>query len=246
MPSNALANGAGILGFLGLCRMATNGQHQRRLRALLVNHLTGTAPGKRRVLVARDNGFVFLTEDELLSVLRTARAKSIRDWAMILTTYSHGLRAAETCGLKITDLDMRGGVLSIQRLKGSLFTIQELETHRGIPLLDEVKAMKDWLAVRPSDCGDALFTSQKGSHLTRTQFYRIFRQIARNAGLQAHKSHPHVLKHTLATHLVRRDVNLAKVQRALGHRSINSTMVYVGVSDKEADSARHNALMNAF
>ena len=58
--------------------------------------------------------------------------------------------------------------------------------------------------------------------------------------------HPHVLKHTLATHMVRRDVNLAKVQRALGHRSINSTMVYVGVSDKEADSARHNALMNAF
>jgi len=46
--------------------------------------------------------------------------------------------------------------------------------------------------------------------------------------------------------MVRRDVNLAKVQRARGHRSINSTMVYVGVSDQEADTARHNALMNAF
>ena len=165
---------------------------------------------------------------------------------MILTTYSHGLRAAETCGLKLTDLDMRGGVLSIQRLKGSLFTIQELERHRGIPLLDEVKALKEWLAVRPGDCGDALFTSQKGSHLTSTQFYRIFRQIARNVGLPDHKSHPHVLKHALATHMVRRDVNLAKVQRALGHRSMNSTMAYVGVSDQEADAARHNALINAF
>jgi type 1 fimbriae regulatory protein FimB len=102
---------------------------------------------------------------------------------MILTTYSHGLRAAETCGLKVTDLNMRGGVLSIQRLKGSLFTIQELERHRGIPLLDEVKALKEWLAVRPTDCGDALFTSQKGSHLASTQFYRIFRQIARGRGL---------------------------------------------------------------
>ncbi|MBZ5658510.1 MAG: tyrosine-type recombinase/integrase [Acidobacteriia bacterium] len=99
--------------------------------------------------MARDNGFVFLTEDELLSVLRTAKAKSIRDWAMILTTYSHGLRAAETCGLRVTDLDMRGGVLSIQRLKGSLFTIQELERHRGIPLLDEVKALKEWLPFAP-------------------------------------------------------------------------------------------------
>jgi site-specific recombinase XerD len=211
-----------------------------------VNHLIGTAPGKRRVLVARHNGFVFLAEDELLSVLRTAKSKSIRDWAMILTTYSHGLRAAESCALKITDLDMRGGVLSIRRLKGSLFTIQELEKHRGIPLLDEVKALKEWLAIRPTDCGDALFTSQKGSHLSSTQFYRRFRQIARQAGLPDHKGHPHVLKHTLATHMVRRDVNLAKVQRALGHRSINSTMLYVGVSDQEADSARHNALMNAF
>jgi len=198
------------------------------------------------VLVPRDNGFVFLTEDELLTVLRTAKSKSIRDWAMILTTYSHGLRAAETCRLKVGDLDMRGGVLSIQRLKGSLFTIQELERHRGIPLLDEVKALKEWLAIRPTDCGDALFTSQKGSHLTSTQFYRIFRQLARHAGLSDHKSHPHVLKHSLATHMVRRDVNLAKVQRALGHRSINSTMVYVAVSDQEADRARHNALMNAF
>lgn len=212
----------------------------------LVNHRIGIAPGKRRVLVASDKGFIFLTEDELLAVLRTAKSKSIRDWTMILTAYSHGLRATETCRLKISDLNMRGGVLSIQRLKGSLFTIQELETPKGMPLLDEVKALKECLALRPRDCGDALFTSQKGSHLSSTQFYRIFRQIAHEAGLPDHKCHPHVLKHTLATHMVRRDVNLAKVQRALGHRSINSTMAHVGVSDQEADAARHNALMNAF
>jgi len=235
-----------MFGFPGRYAKTANGQHRYPLPVLLANHLTGTAPGKRRVLVAKGNGFVFLNEDELLVVLRTAKSKSIRDWAMILTTYSHGLRAAETCRLKIGDLDMRGGVLSIQRLKGSLFTIQELERHRGIPLLDEAGALKDWLAIRPGDCGDALFTSQKGSHLTSTQFYRIYRQIAHQAGLPDHKSHPHVLKHSLATHMVRGDVNLAKVQRALGHRSINSTMVYVGVSDQEADSGRHNALMNSF
>ena len=246
MVWSVLANAAEMFGYRGRCKTARNGQLQHRLHVRLVSRPIGTAPGKRRVLVARSKGFVFLTEDELLLVLRTAKTKSTRDWAMVLTTYSHGLRAAETCRLKLTDLDMRGGVLSIQRLKGSLFTIQELERHRGIPLLDEVKAPKEWLSVRPSDCGDALFTSQKGNHLSPTQFYRVFRQVAREAGLPDHKGHPHVLKHTLATHMVRRDVNLAKVQRALGHRSINSTMVYVGVSDKEADNARHNALMDAF
>jgi hypothetical protein len=46
--------------------------------------------------------------------------------------------------------------------------------------------------------------------------------------------------------MVRRDVNFVKVQRALGHRSIDSAMAYVGVSDQEADEARHNALINAF
>jgi len=51
-----------------------------------------------------NKGFVFLSEAALLSVLGTAKSKAIRDWAMILTTYSHGLRAAETCGLKISDL----------------------------------------------------------------------------------------------------------------------------------------------
>jgi integrase len=157
------ANAAAIFGFRGQCKTATAGQLQPRLHVRPVNHPIGTAPGKRRVLVAGSKGFVFLTEDELLLVLRTAKAKSIRDWAMILTTYSHGLRAAETCRLKVADLDLRSSVLSIHRLKGSLFTIQELVRHRGIPLLDEVKALKVWLAVRPTDCGDALFTSQKGN-----------------------------------------------------------------------------------
>jgi site-specific recombinase XerD len=55
-------------------------------------------------------------------------------------------------------------------------------------LLDEVKALKERLAVRPTGCGDALFTSQKGSHLTSTQFYRIFRQITHDAGLPDHKA----------------------------------------------------------
>src|SRR5437870_13426657 len=97
MPANALANGAEILGFLGLCRMTTNGPHQYPLRVRPVNHLIGTAPGKRRVVVA-NNGFVFLSEDELLCGVGTAKGTAIRDGAMILTPYRHGLRAGAACG----------------------------------------------------------------------------------------------------------------------------------------------------
>jgi hypothetical protein len=66
------------------------------------------------------------------------------------------------------------------------------------------------------------------------------------AGLPIEKQHPHVLKHSLASHLVAGNVNVALVRQALGHRSINSTMQYVGTSDSQASEAAQAALMNLF
>ena len=125
-------------------------------------------------------------------------------------------------------------------------THQQLLPHRGEPLLDEVQALRAWLKERPTDAGDAVFSSQKGGHLSATQFYRIFRDIARAAGLPAHKQHPHCLKHSIATHLIRANTNLAKVKVYLGHSAISSTMKYVAVSDQEACKDAHAALMNTF
>lgn len=191
-------------------------------------------------------GIAFLTPSELLSVLRVARQRSIRDWAMLLVTYSHGLRASETCGLKLSDVDIKGGQISVRRLKGSLHTIQQLMPHRGEPLLDEIKAVKWYLTYRPTDAGDALFVSQKGGHLSSTQLYRIYRDIAQAAGLPRSKWHPHCLKHSIASHLVAQNVNLARVKQFLGHAAISSTMKYVAVSDQDASRDAHNALMNIY
>jgi integrase/recombinase XerD len=187
----------------------------------------------------------YLSYDELLDVLRTAKrastAYSLRNWAMILTAFSHGLRAGEVCRLRMEDL--KDGHMTIKRLKGSRTTLHQLVPHRGVPLLDEVKAIKEWLAVRPTDAGNALFTSQKGSCLSTTQFYRIFRAVAAEAGLPVHKQHPHVLKHTTCSMLVRSDMNVAKVQAFVGHAAITSTMRYVSVSDAEASAEAAQRLM---
>jgi len=172
-----------------------------------------------------------LTFDELLAVLKVAKEQSTRNWCMILTAFSHGLRATEVCQLKLSDLN--AGHLAIARLKGSLNTIHSLQPHRGQPLLDEVKAMRQWLSRRPGDAGDALFPSQKG-RMSATQFYRIFRAVAAEAGLPVGKRNPHVLKHTCCTMLVRSDMNIAKVKAYVGHKAISSTMRYVTVSDAEA------------
>lgn len=189
---------------------------------------------------------VFLTPEEVLAVLRIARDRDVRTWAMILLAYRHGMRASEVCGLRLADVDLKDGAITIARLKGSMRTVQPLYAHRGQPLLDEVVALRAWLKVRPADGSDYLFTSQKGGRLDRTQFFRMFKAVAEAAGLPAEKRHPHCLKHSLASHLVAGNVNLALVKQALGHRSISSTMVYVGTTDAQAAEAVQAALMGVF
>jgi len=183
---------------------------------------------------------------EVLSVLSAAKAKGHREWAMILVAYKHGMRASEVCNLRIHDLDLTNSSIVVDRLKGSLRTTQTVTEHRGEPLLNEHRALREWLKERRDDGSDYLFTSQKGGRLHRTQFFRLFRAIAGGAGLPPEKQHPHALKHSLANHLVSANVNLALVKQQLGHKSIGSTMRYVTTSDQQASKATASALMTIF
>ena len=201
---------------------------------------------RARPIRTKRGQMTFLTPGEMLAVLKAARERSTRDWAMILLAYRHGLRASEVCNLKLVDVDLKAGSISVRRLKGSLHTVQPLYQHRGQPLLDETNAVRAWLRKRPADGSDFLFTSQKGGKLNRTQLFRVFQTISKSAGLPVDKRHPHVLKHSLASHLIAGNVNLALVRQALGHRSISSTMQYVGTSDGQAAEAAQAALMNLF
>jgi type 1 fimbriae regulatory protein FimB len=188
----------------------------------------------------------YLEPAEVLSVLKAAKARGLREWAMILAAYKHGMRASEVCNLRVDDLDLKNGSIVVARLKGSLRTTQSVTEHRGEPLLNELKALREWLKQRPADGSDYLFTSQKGGRLDRSQFFRLFQAIAGEAGLPAEKRHPHALKHSLASHLVSANVNLALVRQQLGHKSIGSTMRYVTTSDHQASKATASALMTIF
>lgn len=197
--------------------------------------------------IRRKHGrMTILTPQEMLDLLKAARKRSTRDWAMILLAYRHGLRASEVCGLKLADLDLKAGSILIRRLKGSLHTVQPLYQHRGQPLLDETGAVRAWLRKRVEDGSEYLFTSQKGGKLSRIQFFRSFQKVAESAGLAIDKRHPHVLKHSLASHLVSGNANLALIRQALGHRSISSTMAYIGTSDAQTAEAVQKALMGLF
>ena len=179
---------------------------------------------------------------EVLAVLKTAKAKGSREWAMVVVAYKHGLRASEVCNLRVDDIDLKNGSIVIQRLKGSLRTTQAVTEHRGEPLLNVQRALREWLRTRRDDGSDFLFTSQKGGRLDRSQFFRLFQGIACDAGLSPEKRHPH----SLASHLVSANVNLALVKQQLGHKSIGSTMRYVSTTDKQASKATTTALMMVF
>ena len=185
----------------------------------------------------------FLTEKELLAILTTAKKESVRDFAMILVTYKHALRASEAAAL--TTDDLKDGNLDVKRKKGSLHTLQPLMPHRGEPLLDEVKALRAWQKVRPEDGSKALFTSQKGGALTREQVHRVFKGIAERAGIPKEKRFVHILKHSRASHLVG-SMDIALLRQLLGHRNIQNTMVYAHASDKAASKAAMEAEMVAF
>jgi site-specific recombinase XerD len=107
-------------------------------------------------------------------------------------------------------------------------------------------AVREWLRQRRDDGSDYLFNRQKGGRLKRTQFFRLFRAAAFGAGLSTDKQHPHVLKQSIASHLVSANVNLALVKQHLGHKSIGSTIRYVTMSDQPASKATASALMKIY
>lgn len=186
----------------------------------------------------------FLTPEEILKVLAVAKAKSPRDHLLILFAFKHGLRRGEVTAIRLSDI--KDGALTTARLKGSKLTVQPLMPHKGEPLLDELRGLREYLKVRPRDAGDALFVSGKGGALTPGQFRRVFREHALAAGLSPAKAHPHALKHSAANLLVRQGMNPAEIMVRLGHASINSTMRYISLTDAEAADKAHDAMMSAF
>src|SRR5215471_4125697 len=185
-----------------------------------------------------------LTPEEILKVLRIA-SESKRNHAMILLAYRHGMRASEVCDLRLSDLDLKNGQITIRRLKGSLTTTQPLSDHPGQPLLSERRILRAWLAER-CDASEFVFTSQKGGRIHRSQFFRMFQSAAERAGLPANRRHPHCLKHALGFALVAGNVHLTIVKQALGHKSIASTAIYAVPTDEIAGKAVTAALASMF
>ena len=186
----------------------------------------------------------YLNKDELLKLLAVAKAESQRGYTMLLFGFRFGLRATEICQIKLEDV--QGGTFTVQRLKGSKKTSQEIPGHKGLPILSVQRALRDWLAVRPKSSVFLFPSGRRNKALDRTTFFKLFQSYAIQAGLPENKRNPHILKHSFVNMLIRGGADVAYAQAAVGHANIGSTMRYISISDSEAATAAQEALVNVF
>ena len=188
----------------------------------------------------------YMSQEQVEAFLKTAKDFGVREYAMFLLALNHGMRVSEICELKLADIDLKNEQIIIRRKKDSLHTTQPLVRFKGNPLFNELNALKTWLAVRPPDGDTFVFNTQKANKMNPITAYKLFRQIATNAGLPESLRHPHVAKHTCAMTLVRNGANAFMIRQYLGHKSFNSTLVYVNPTDSEASQAAIQAFSRAF
>ena len=197
---------------------ATRGLYQYLLREGLCRHdpATGLSPPKRERRLPRT-----LDADRSAQLLDGAVEDDFiarRDQAMLELFYSSGLRLSELVGLNVTDLDLPAGLV---RVLGKGNKARELPVGRKAS-----EAIEAWLPLRrlanPAD--DAMFVGRQGKRLTP----RAIQLRVRQAGVRelGQHLHPHMLRHSFASHMLESSQDLRAVQELLGHADIATTQVY--------------------
>ncbi|NLJ80510.1 MAG: site-specific tyrosine recombinase XerD, partial [Firmicutes bacterium] len=165
-----------------------------------------------------------LSEKEVLALLEAPsldKPAGYRDRAMLEVLYAAGLRVSELVGLNLGDIDQMGFVRC--RGKGGKERLVPLGSHA-------LKAVKKYLdyarpKLRATPKERALFLNMRGNRLSRQGFWKIIKKWANKAGIKRQVS-PHILRHSFATHLLRRGADLRAVQEMLGHADVSTTQIY--------------------
>ena len=161
---------------------------------------------------------VVLSKDEVIRMINAS--VNIRSKAVIMTTYSTGMRVSEVAKLEIKDIDSKRMLIKISQGKGG--------KDRYVPLSPFLlKILRDYYRSLENKPDNWLFLNKVGdSHLSITSISRIISGTAKSAGLTKTVS-PHTLRHSFATHLLEDGVDLKKIQLLLGHTSLKTTSRYI-------------------
>ncbi len=166
--------------------------------------------------------------ERLIDAAAGVSPRALRDRALVELLYGAGLRVSEAVGLAKSAVDLDARTVRVVG-KGSKERIVPL----GRPAAE---AVRRYLALgrphldrrhRPE-----LFLNARGGALTRAGAFLVLRRLAEKAGLDPGRVHPHLLRHSFATHLLEGGADLRSVQEMLGHADLSTTERYTHVSDR--------------
>lgn len=174
-----------------------------------------------------------LDVERLLAAPDISTPIGLRDRTMLEVLYACGLRVSELTGLKLSEVNLRQGVVRIVG-KGS--------KERLVPMGEESIA---WLnryflearevLLKNNLASDVVFPSNRGVFMTRQTFWHRIKRHAYQAGIQK-KLSPHTLRHAFATHLLNHGADLRVVQLLLGHSDLSTTQIYTHVAQHRMKS----------
>jgi integrase/recombinase XerD len=171
--------------------------------------------------------------ERLIEAANGASPRGLRDRALVELLYGSGLRISEAVGLEKNGVDLD---------ERSVRVLGKGNKERVVPVgRQAAEAIRRYLARgrqhldrrhRPE-----LFLNAKGGGLTRSGAFLILRGLAEKAGLEPGRVHPHLLRHSFATHLLEGGADLRSVQEMLGHADLSTTELYTHVTDKRRREA---------
>jgi integrase/recombinase XerD len=210
-------------------------RHQVLLGARADNPAAELKPPRRPRTVPRT---LSPSESErLIEAAAGVTPRSLRDRALVELLYGAGLRVSEALGLSRSAVDIDTRIVRV---------LGKGDKERLVPLgRPAAEALRRYLALgrphldrrhRPD-----LFLNARGGALTRAGAFLILRRLAAKAGLEPERVHPHLLRHSFATHLLEGGADLRSVQEMLGHADLATTERYTHVSDRRRRDAYFQA-----
>lgn len=174
----------------------------------------------------------FFYEEEMTKLLQTIDTSTPlgqRDKALVEFLYATGIRVSECSGIKLADLDLATDVVLV-RGKG--------RKERYVPFGSYAKqAIQVYIAdgrkklLSGQEDHAFLFVNHRGGPLTSRGIRHILQRIIEKAGM-TQQVHPHMFRHTFATHLLNQGADLRSVQELLGHSRLSTTQIYTHVSNE--------------
>ena len=176
----------------------------------------------------------FLTIEEVVKLLQSpdlSTPQGLRDRALIELIYASGLRVSELVNLNIDNMNMESREIRVWG-KGSKERVVLMGEHASNAINNYLAHGRPKLLVK-KDGGGALFINRDGNRLTERMVQILVRKYARAAGIDK-DVHPHLLRHTFATHMLDGGADLRVVQELLGHSNLSTTQIYTHITQAQA------------